>query len=212
MINIAIVEDDKFLLHTLNLVLQKAENINVLGTYSNPGEALMHIPLLNPEIVLMDLNLGSHNISGIECITRLKSSNPKMLFLILTISEDHAKVFEALSAGALGYILKSASKATIIEAIFELADGGSPMTPSIARKIASSFNNKPEYNSINNLTNTLTSREKEVIELISKGKLEKEVARELLISYKTVKVHISNIYAKLHVHTRVEALNKYFGR
>lgn len=211
MVNIALVEDDKFLLQTLSLVLQKEENINILGSYSSPGEALMYIPQLNPDIVLMDLNLGSQNISGIECITRLKSSNPKILFLILTISEDHDKVFDALSAGALGYILKSASKEKIIDAIFDLSEGGSPMTPSIARKIALSFNQKPE-SEVNNQTNILTSREKEVIDLISKGRLEKDVANELSISFKTVKSHIANIYTMLHVNTRVEALNKYFER
>ena len=212
MVNLAIVEDDKFLLNTLGLVLQKNEKLNIVGSFSNPMQALKMIPILKPDIVLMDLHLGAQQISGIECITRLKSSNPEILFLILTISEDHDKVFDALSAGALGYILKSASKEKIIDAIFDLYDGGSPMTPSIARKIALSFNYTP-----NNLypdvpANLLTNREKEVIDLISKGKLEKEVANELFISYKTVKAHISNIYAKLHVNTRVDALNKYFGR
>ena len=212
MVKIAIVEDDKFLLNTLGLVLQKNEKLNIVGSFSNPMQALKMIPILKPDIVLMDLHLGAQQISGIECITRLKSSNPEILFLILTISEDHDKVFDALSAGALGYILKSASKEKIIDAIFDLYDGGSPMTPSIARKIALSFNYTP-----NNLypdvpANLLTNREKEVIDLISKGKLEKEVANELFISYKTVNAHISNIYAKLHVNTRVDALNKYFGR
>jgi DNA-binding NarL/FixJ family response regulator len=212
MINIAIVEDDNFLLQTLNLVLQKNEKINVIGLFNNPEKALTEIPILKPDIVLMDLDLGKQHISGVACIARLKSSNHEILFLILTISEDHEKVFDALSAGALGYILKSASKEKIIDAIFELSEGGSPMTPSIARKIASSFNQKPENLVKEASSNMLTFREKEVIELISKGKLEKEVANELFISYKTVKAHISHIYAKLHVNTRVEALNKYFGR
>lgn len=212
MVNIAIVEDDKFLLNTLVLVLQKNEKLNIVGSFSNPMQALKMIPVLKPHIVLMDLNLGAEQISGIECITRLKSSNPEILFLILTISEDHDKVFDALSAGALGYILKSASKEKIVDAIFDLFEGGSPMTPSIARKIALSFNYIPNHLYPDVPSNLLTHREKEVIDLISKGKLEKEVANELFISYKTVKAHISNIYAKLHVNTRVDALNKYFGR
>lgn len=210
MLNVAIVEDDKFLLHTLGLVLQRNEKIDISGLFNNPNDALIKIPMLKPDIVLMDINLGNQHISGIECITRLKTTNPEILFLILTISEDHEKVFDALSAGALGYILKSASKEKIIDAIFDLAEGGSPMTPSIARKSALSFNQKVNHYDFS--TNILTNREKEVIELISKGKLEKEVANDLAISYKTVKAHISNIYAKLHVNTRVEALNKYFGR
>ncbi|MFZ1704601.1 MAG: response regulator transcription factor [Saprospiraceae bacterium] len=212
MVRIAIVEDDVFLLQTLNLVLNKNEQLDVVGLFNNSEKALLDIPVLMPDIVLMDLNLGSQSLSGIDCITRLKPTNPTILFLILTVSEDHEKVFDALAAGALGYILKSTSKENIIDAILDLASGGSPMTPSIARKVALSFAHKPEFNLPQGDTNMLTLREKEVIELISKGKLEKEVASELFISYKTVKVHISNIYAKLHVNTRVSALNKYFNR
>ena len=167
------------------------------------------LPVFEPDIILMDIDLGV-GMSGIECITFLKPLCPKAQFLILTIFEDYQKVFDALSAGALGYVLKSASQNKILEAILDLYEGGSPMSPSIARQITQRFS-VSNLQSANNAS-LLTTREKEVIELIAKGKIEKEVAAALFVSLKTVKTHISNIYEKLQVHTRVEALNKYFER
>ncbi len=212
MIRISIVEDDKFLLNTLAMVLSKNEKLEVIGLFSKPGDALVQIPVIKPNVVLMDLNLGDHQMDGVECIARIKAANPDIMFMVLTIYEDHESVFNALAAGALGYILKSATRETIIESIEEMFSGGSPMSPSIARKIAMSFGNNSKDQKDNKFVDILTGREKEVIELISRGKIEKEVATELNISYKTVKAHISNIYSKLHVNTRVDALNKYFGR
>lgn len=210
MIQVAIVEDDHFLLNSLQLVLKSHSNIEVTGLYSNPGSAIREIPSLNPNIVLMDLDLGKDELNGIDCIIRIKEKNPHILFLVLTIYEDHEKVFQALSAGALGYILKSAGREKIMEAITDIFEGGSPMSPSIARKIAASFNQKKGTDSP--YADMLTAREKEVLDWISKGKIEKEVAAELFISIKTVKNHISNIYSKLQVNTRVEALNKYYNK
>lgn len=212
MIRISIVEDDKFLLNTLAMVLSKNEKLEVVGLFSKPGDALVQIPVIKPNVVLMDLNLGDHQMDGVECIARIKAANPDIMFMVLTIYEDHESVFNALAAGALGYILKSATKEKIIESIEEMFSGGSPMSSSIARKIAMSFGNNSKDQKDNKFAGILTIREKEVIELISRGKIEKEVATELNISYKTVKAHISNIYSKLHVNTRVDALNKYFGR
>ena len=210
MIKVAIVEDDVFLLNSLQLILKNNEQIEIVGTYYNPDLAIKEIPGLQPNVVLMDLDLGKNVINGIDCIIRIKDLNQNILFLVLTIYEDHDKVFHALSAGALGYILKSAGKDKITDAIIDIYEGGSPMSPSIARKIAASFNQKQETNS--KFSDILTAREKEVLDWISKGKIEKEVAAELTISLKTVKNHISNIYSKLQVHTRVEALNKYYSK
>lgn len=210
MIRVAIVEDDVFLLNSLQLVLEANEGINIVGTYNSPDLAINEIPALNPNVVLMDLDFGKNSFSGIDCIIRIKDLNPNILFLVLTIYEDHDKVFQALSAGALGYILKSSGKDNILNAILDIFEGGSPMSPSIARKIAASFNQKTEINS--KAADILTTREKEILSWISKGKIEKEVATELNISLKTVKNHISNIYSKLQVHTRVEALNKYYSK
>jgi DNA-binding NarL/FixJ family response regulator len=210
-IQVAIVENEAMFAEALQMVLNNTGGvISCQHLFSKPDIALKNLPELKPDVVLMDIDLGEGYINGIECIIRLKPLLPNALFMVLTVYEDHQKVFDALASGALGYVLKSAKPERIIEAIQELYEGGAPMTPSIARKVATSFNGpvaKPTPEA-----ELLTVREKEVIELISKGKLEKEVAAELFISLKTVKAHIANIYSKLQVHTRVEALNKYFGR
>ena len=210
MIRVSIIENDRFLCETLRVVLNSKDKIDVLSIYLNGEDALEALPALRPDIVLVDIDLGHKRMNGIECITHLKSQLPDTQFLILTIFEDHQKVYDALSAGALGYVLKSDKPEKIIGAIQDLHEGGAPMSPSIARKIALSFNRENQADPVQ--VALLTTREREVIELISKGRLEKEVASELNISVKTVKAHISNIYSKLQVRTRVEALNKYFGR
>lgn len=209
-ISIAIVENETHLCHALKIVINAVDGFECVQTYSNGEDALKFLPQNPPDIVLMDIDLGERRMTGIECIARLREYCPKTLFMILTIYEDHQKVFDALSAGALGYVLKSSPSEKIIEAIKDLYDGGAPMSPSIARKIALSFNQPITH--ISAEVDTLTTREREVIELIAKGRMEKEVAATLFISIKTVKTHISNIYTKLQVRTRVEALNKYFGR
>lgn len=210
MIKVCIIENDRFLCETLKKVLTAKGDIEVVSIYDNAEDAIKSIPLIKPDVALVDIDLGMNQMTGIDCIAHLKQDHSSTLFMILTIYEDHQKVFDALSAGALGYVLKSDKPENIISAIHDLFDGGSPMSPSIARKIAQSFSieNQPVYNQ----ASLLTQREREVIELISRGKLEKEVASELYISLKTVKSHITNIYSKLQVRTRVEALNKYFGR
>ncbi len=210
MIRVSIIENDKFLCETLRVVLNAKNVIEVVSIYLNAEDALKELPKLKPDIVLVDIDLGLKKMNGIECITRLKPELPDTQFMILTIFDEHQKVFDALSAGAMAYVLKSDKPEKIISAIQDLQEGGAPMSPSIARKIALTFNRDKQVDS--NQASLLTTREREVIELISKGKLEKEVASELFISYKTVKTHITNIYTKLQVNTRVEALNKYFGR
>ena len=210
---IAVVENEPALCHALKLILNNTTDFVCEQTFTSGEAAMRQLPDSQPSIVLMDIDLGEGLMTGIECITRLQPLCPKTLFMILTVYEDHQKVFDALSAGALGYVLKSANSDKIVEAIRDLREGGSPMSPSIARKIALSFNQRtPSVISTSTEVESLTTREREVIELIAKGLMEKEVAATLFISIKTVKTHISNIYEKLQVHTRVEALNKYFGR
>ncbi len=210
MIRVSIIENDKFLCETLKVVLNAKDDVEVLSFHLTAEEALVVLPELRPEIVLVDIDLGLKRMNGIEAITRLKPLLPETQFMILTIFEDHQKVFDALSAGALGYVLKSDKPEKIINAIHDLHEGGSPMSPSIARKLVLSMGTDHQADPAQ--AALLTSREKEVLNLISKGRIEKEVAAELAISVKTVKAHISNMYNKLQVRTRVEALNKYFGR
>jgi DNA-binding NarL/FixJ family response regulator len=206
MLRIAIVENEKLLAQTLELLLVTTGDIACLGVFYNGETAVVEIPKLQPDIVLMDIDLGA-GINGIECIYRLSRKLANTKFLVLTLFEDSKHVFDALSAGAVGYIVKSATPDKILRAIDDVADGGAPMSPQIAKMVVSSFQRNPAPE-----IDGLSPREREIIDLIAKGKIEKEVAAELHISYKTVKTHITNIYGKLQVNTRVDALNKYFGR
>lgn len=214
-LRVAIIENEQIFADALQTTLNaRPEQFDCREVFYNCEKALAHFKINapSPEIILLDLDLGEGRMNGIESISHLKQLNPSVLIMVLTVYEDHQKVFDALAAGALGDILKSATPEKIMQAIVELSEGGSPMSPSIARKIAVSFSSETVWAKNTVVADALSAREREVIELIARGKLEKEVAAELFISLKTVKTHITNIYQKLQVHTRVEALNKYFGR
>jgi DNA-binding NarL/FixJ family response regulator len=208
-ISVAIVENDLLLCEAIQLLVDGEETMRCVGVFHSAESALKELPRLEPDVILMDIDLGENKLNGIECIRQLKSSQINSRFMVLTVFEDDDKVFKALAAGALGYVLKSSRQQQIVNAIIDLYEGGAPMTPQIALKVVQSFEkmNQPPVGEA-----LLTTREKEIIGLISRGRLEKEVANELFISLKTVKKHIGNIYAKLEVNTRTEALNKYYGR
>ena len=161
----------------------------------------------------MDINLGG--IDGIECVRILKESNPEILFMMCTVLEQDEKIFEALTAGASGYILKKTTPSKLLEAIKELSEGGSPMSSQIARKVVAAFQHKAPVvtnTSAADALDVLSKREKEILEMLSKGLLYKEIAEKLYLSAETVKKHVYHIYEKLHVSNRVEAANRYFGR
>jgi len=164
---------------------------------------------LCPDIVVTDINLPGK--SGIEAIVELKEVLPETQFIMFTIYEDHDLIFDALKAGASGYILKNTSSEKIVESVIDLYNGGSPMSPIIARKVIASFNAPVQYidQSVNQL---ISKREQEVLELLSKGFLYKEIADKLSISMSTVKRHLNHIYVKLHVQNKTEAVNKLYGR
>lgn len=211
---IAIVENEPMLRDIMTDLLDATPEIECVGVFATGEAALQTLPFLLPDVVLMDIDLGANIMTGIECIAQAKPHCPNTKFLVFTIFEDHQHVFDALAAGALGYILKSAAPERIIAALHDVAEGGSPITPSIARKLVERFSvQTPEPIVIENECIALLSkREREIIELIARGHSEREVAETLFISFKTVKTHITNIYQKLHVKTRVDALNKCFGR
>ena len=171
-------------------------------------DACEEIPRIKPDIVLVDLGLPG--ISGVECIQRLKARIPSLQFLVLTIKNQDEAVFSALKAGASGYLLKTSEPSEIIGGIHDLYDGGAPMSTDIARKVVMHFQSQGQSES--HYDQILTSREKEVLGLLSKGKYYKEIASELFISLETVKSHCQNIYEKLHVSSRTEAVNKYYSR
>ena len=209
MIKVSIIENELEYAESLADFLPKAGNIEVLEVYPR-SEDFFNSNSVKPDIFLIDLNLGQNVMTGSQFISKVREKDNNTLFLVLTIYDEDEKVFDALRAGANGYILKSAPIEGIANAIIELFEGGAPMSPQIARKVTMYFNHSARENQP--ATHLLTNRENEIIQMIAKGKMEKEVAYELFLSIKTVKNHISNIYQKLHVNTRVEALNKYYGR
>lgn len=207
-IKISIIEDDMDFNKSLELMINGTNEFSCISTFLNGETACNTIPTNPPDIVLIDLGLPGMN--GTECIARLKIDKPKLQFLVLTIKDQAEEIFAALKAGASGYLLKTSTPDDIVNAIKELNDGGSPMSASIARKVVNHF--QKSENDINPYENLLTSREKEVLHLLSRGKFYKEIAAELFISLETVKSHCHNIYEKLHVSSRTEAINKYYNR
>ncbi len=207
MITVSIVEDLPEIRNGLAKVIDKDIDLGIVELYDNGEQAVFDIPVNSPDIVIMDINLPG--INGIECINRLKLQCPNTQFMVFTIYENDEKVFEALNAGASSYILKKTEPEKIVESIKELHAGGSPMSATIARQLVRIFQNQ---NKINTEGDVLTKREKEILELLSKGFLYKEIADKTGISFGTVRQHCYRIYEKLHVHNKTEAINKVYGR
>jgi DNA-binding NarL/FixJ family response regulator len=217
-IAVCIVDDNQDIRSALEQIIMMADGYELTGSFSTSEEALQMIPLLKPNVVLMDINLGEGE-SGIDCVRELKPTNPEVLFMMCTVYEEDEKIFEALSAGANGYILKKTTPGKLLEAIKELYEGGAPMSSQIARKIVNAFQNRTisennaEFSGAQGKSiSILSNRENEILGLLSKGLLYKEIASYLFISQETVRKHVYHIYEKLHVNNRVEAINKFFGR
>ena len=209
--SVAIVEDNNDIRLALEQIIATSEVYTLAGSCINGEEALIKLPLLNPKVVLMDIGLGD-GINGIEVVRELKESNPQILFMMCTIYEEDEKIFEALRAGASGYILKKTSPAKLLEGITELIEGGAPMSSQIASKVVAAFQNKSVVSSSGSTFDVLSKRENAILEMLSTGILYKEISEKLSISTETVRKHVYHIYEKLHVTNRVEAVNKYFGR
>lgn len=206
-ISICIVEDLDEVREGLKQFISLNSEFNVLDTFRTAEEALYEIPSLRPQIVIMDISLPGMN--GIECIRQVKDKSPVTQFMMFTVYENDEKVFEALKAGASGYLLKNTGLVQMIEALKELHNGGSPMSANIARKLVAAFREKEKDTVPLEL---LSKRENDILQLLSKGLLYKEIAEKLAISAGTVRQHIHHIYEKLHVQNRTEALNKAFGK
>jgi len=205
MIAVSIVEDIKDVRDSLQRIIGSADGFLCLSAYSNAEEALIELPTLNPDIVLMDINLPGMN--GIECIKKVKAVCPQIQFMMFTIYEDSEQVFDALAAGASGYLLKKTPKEKILEALKELYEGGSPMSAHIARKVVSHFQKEKQV--IDSGTE-LSQREKEVLVLLAEGLSYKMIADRLGLSFHTVNTHTKNIYEKLHVASLGEAIAYYY--
>lgn len=203
MIKVAIVEDLPAYRSALETLLNESEGYACVGAYESAEGAIREIPVLQPDVVLADINLPTMN--GIDLVRAIRDRCPNTLCMMCTAYDEDEKVFRALEAGAHGYILKSTSPVKIIEAITDLRNGGSPMSNEIARKVVTAFNKKTTPQ----LTQ-LSAREKEILQLLVQGLLYKEIALQLGISIETVKRHCFNIYHKLHVSNRSEAIGRYY--
>ncbi|MDB6021598.1 MAG: DNA-binding response regulator [Pedosphaera sp.] len=205
MIKVAIVDDDEGIRTTLvTLIHRVPASFKLAGDYPNAEIALREIPKNPPDVVLMDINLPG--INGVECVRQLKSALPAIQFLMLTVYEDSDSLFNSLQAGASGYLLKRTAAARLLEAIQEVNEGGSPMTPQLARRVVQLFSKPPEQT----LTVArLTPGEKEFLDFLAKGYAYKEIADRMNISIDTVRSYVRTVYEKLHVHSRTEAVVKY---
>jgi len=206
-IAVAIVEDDVPAREILAGWIRNADGFRCVGEFDDAETALAKLPHEKPSVVLFDINLPGMN--GIECVRKLKPRLPDTQFVMVTVYEDANHIFNALSAGASGYLLKQMRRNELLEALKDVHAGGSPMSSQIARKVVQSFRrNESEIAG----TNDLSPREREVIELLARGYLYKEIAELLKISVQTVNTYIRRIYEKLHVCTRTEAVAKFLRR
>ncbi|MGA2247071.1 MAG: response regulator transcription factor [Verrucomicrobiota bacterium] len=211
-ITISIVEDNDKLRGTLAKVIGRAEGFRFVSDYGNAEDALVDLPRVKPEVVLMDINLPGMN--GVECVRKLKTILPQMQIMMLTVYEDTESIFNALAAGANGYLLKRTPTKELIEAIREVHRGGSPMTTHIARLVVQSFQKPlpaPAPPAGGDLSE-LSEREQQVLDLLAQGLIYKEIADKLSIGYETVHTYIRRIYEKLQVRTRTEAVAKFLQR
>jgi DNA-binding NarL/FixJ family response regulator len=205
-ITVAIVEDSPHLRRSLEVIVSRQSTLCCVGVFPSAEDALATLPSLAPNVILMDINLPGMN--GVECVRRLTQSNLKSLIMMLTVSDDDDVIFEALSSGAIGYLLKPVLSEELVKAIHEIHAGGAPMSMPIARRVVQTF--KKPANNKSELTE-LTPRELEVLELLAKGFLSKEIAEQKGLNYWTVVDHVRHIYDKLHVRSRAQAVAKYLG-
>ena len=204
MINVSIVEDDAKLRATLARYLTGQPGFRCASTYPNAEVALADIPRVCPDVVLMDINLPG--MTGIECVSRLKRLKPEIQIMMLTVYENSDRIFEALAAGANGFLIKNTPPDKLLEAIQEVSAGGGPMSGHIARKVMQAFQPVARDAAAKE---HLTPREQEILELLSQGSAYKQIAGKLNLSMGTIQTHISRIYKKLHVNCRTHAVMKY---
>ena len=204
MISVAIVEDNETVRQTLNELIEATPGFRCVCTCATGKEALVEIPRAKPDVVLMDIHLPGE--SGIVCTARLKERLPDLQVIILTVYKDIELIFQALKAGASGYLLKRAPTEDILRALKEVRSGGAPMTGEIARLIVQSFQTPSTRGSD---MQGLTRRELEILELLAEGISNKEIATRIGISFETVRTHLGHIYEKLHVQGRTEAVTRF---
>jgi DNA-binding NarL/FixJ family response regulator len=203
-IGVSIIEDDAPARAILAEWVRRADGFRCVSDHSSGEQAVANLPAKKPGVVLMDINLPG--MSGIECVRRLKPLLPETQFVMLTVYEDADHIFDALAAGACGYLLKQTPFNELLNALKEVHAGGSPMTSNIARKVVQSFQ---QFHPASSDAEDLSPREHEVLDLLARGYLYKEIAEALGISVPTVNTYIRRIYEKLHVRSRAQAVAKY---
>lgn len=206
-ITVAIVEDNKVIREGLSVLINGSDGFSCVATYPTAEAAIKNIDKDAPDIILMDIQLPG--MSGIECVRKLKATNPSIQIMMQTIYEDDERIYDSLVSGASGYILKKTPPSKLLEAIQDLHNGGSPMSSQIARKVVQAFQ---KMNSVTNETENLSPRENEILSYLAKGYRYKEIADILFISIETVRTHLRNIYEKLQVRSRTEAVLKYLKK
>lgn len=205
MINVVIVEDSSPIREGLKFLLNGTEGFKCSNTYENCEDMLKEIEEQYPDVMLMDIGLPG--MSGIEGIEKVKKIFPDIPILVLTVYEENEKIFDALCAGACGYLVKKTEPTRLLEAIKEASEGGAPMSAPIARKVVAYFQKKDNKKAASEVY-SLTAREKEVLKGLVEGNSYQVIADSLFISIDTVRYHFRNIYRKLHVHSQKEAVAK----
>ncbi len=197
-IRLVIIEDDETIRNGFSYLINASQNFKVVNSYSNAEKAISHVVNDDPHVILLDIELPG--MKGTEAISKIKHLLPKTHILMLTVYDNEDNVFKALSKGASGYLTKSDTTEKILEAIQEVMDGGAPMSMNIAKIVIKSFHK--------NQNSPLTKRETEILEQVANGKSRSKIAKQMFIDLETVKSHIKNIYAKLNVHSREDAIKE----
>ena len=206
-IRVSIVEDDQGVREALTGIIRSTPGFQFAAAFASAEEAWNEITAKNTEVALVDINLPGR--SGIELVAELKGKYPKLHLLMMTVYEDSEQIFNSLQAGATGYLLKRARPKEVLAAIHDVFQGGSPMSPEIARKVVLFFHKRRD---LTTEMEQLTSRETEILSLLAKGHLYKEIADKMNISLDTVRTHLQHIYNKLQVHSRHAAVLKFLGQ
>jgi DNA-binding NarL/FixJ family response regulator len=206
-ITVGIVEDNEQIREGLAILINGSADYSCVATCPSAEDCLKQLPAVRPNVVLMDINLPG--MSGIDAVRRLKELSPETQVMMLTVYEDDDQIFKSLLAGATGYVLKRTPPSELLDAIRTIHHGGSPMSDQIARRVVEAFRSMGKSSKD---TENLTDREMEILSSVAKGNRDKEVAEQLFLSVETVRTHLRNIYKKLHVRSRTEAVLKYLNR
>src|SRR2546422_7589405 len=203
-VKVSLVEDNDRVRESLASLIDGARGVRGVGAHRSAEAALKLVPEEEPDVLLMDIHLP--RLSGIDCVRKLKAIESDLLVIMLTAYADDDLIFQALKAGANGYLVKQTPPSEILAAIQEVHEGGAPMSSNIARKVIQSFYQAQPGEAS---TETLSPREREILDLLARGYMNKEIADALSIAFQTVHTHVRNIYSKLHVRSRTEAVAKY---